>query len=93
LFKQGIVGLLLFVVVVGYVSGAAVRLFRRNATGDDLLVVGFLATVISAVTESLWLDPATAVFVAILWGLIVGRARRVPTGAAIDRGSQEAVRA
>ena len=93
LFKQGIVGLLLFVVVVGYVSAAAVRLFRRNATRDDLLVVGFLATVISAVTESLWLDPATAVCVAILWGLIVGRARHGPTGAAIDRGPQEAARA
>lgn len=93
LFKQGIVGLLLFVIVVGYVSAAAVRLFRRNETGDDLLVVGFLATVISAVTESLWLDPATAVLVAILWGTAVGRASHAPRGAADDRGTREAARA
>jgi len=85
LFKQGLAGLLLYLVVVGLVAAAAIRLFRRNAIDSDLLVVGFIATVISTVTESLWLDPATSILVAILWGLIVGGVRT----ASIEKRSGE----
>jgi len=76
LFKQGLAGLVLFLVIVGYVGAAAIALFRRNPPAGDLLIIGFLATAASAITESLWLDPGTGVLVGIAWGMVIGIARQ-----------------
>lgn len=75
LFKQGIVGTVLFAAFLSVVAAHAVRVFRRPRAGTDWLIVAFGASLVAAVTESLWLDPATAVFTGICWGLILGFGR------------------
>lgn len=76
LFKQGLVGAMLFVALSAVLATHAVRLFRSPRPGTDWLVIAFAASLIGAITESLWLDPATAVIIAIAWGLVLGLGRK-----------------
>lgn len=76
LFKQGLVGVVLFVSIIFIVAAHAAGVFRRPRPGTDWLVVAFGASLVAAITESLWLDPATAVFVGVAWGLILGFGRQ-----------------
>jgi O-antigen ligase len=67
LFKQGLVGALFFVAIMWIVAAQAVRVFRRSRPGTDWVVVAFGASLLAAITESLWLDPGTALVVGICW--------------------------
>ena len=90
LFKQGILGLLAFAYVLWMLIGGVRRQVASRAIGPMLVAAGVVTTLISGLTESLWLDPGAALFVALAWGLglappitepIVSPARQSPAPA------------
>lgn len=78
LFKQGAVGFLVFAAIVAVVMGGIRRRLGERALGSTLVAAGVATTLISALTESLWLDPGTALVVAMTWGLVLGPQMRLP---------------
>lgn len=75
LFKQGAVGFVLFTAIVVMLLGVARRQLRSGQLETWLLVAAVATTFISALTESLWLDPAASVVVAITWGVLLALPR------------------
>jgi len=72
LFKQGLVGLVLFLGLAALPLRRGLELFMQARPGSDLLLVGLLTALAAGVAEELWLDPATAVVVASVWGVALG---------------------
>lgn len=69
LFKQGLVGLAVLIVLVAVVVRAALRCAQSPQREVQAVAVAVGAALLIGATESLWLDPATAVLVAIPIGL------------------------
>ena len=72
LFKQGLVGMGLFVGLVSILLASGWRLLRGGDVGQAGLVACLVASLGAGATESLWLDPGTSTLVAISWGLVIG---------------------
>jgi O-antigen ligase len=71
LFKQGILGLLVFAFVLWMLVEGVRRQVGSRALGPMLVAAGVVTTLVSGLTESLWLDPGAALFVAMAWGLVL----------------------
>jgi O-antigen ligase len=69
LFKQGMLGLIALSAIIGVLLTRSYRIFRQARPGSDFVLVAVVVTLLAGATESLWLDPATALFVAMAWGL------------------------
>ena len=89
LFKEGIVGLAIFAAAMWSVARKAVSLLRIATLPEAAVVVAFATSAFAAATESLWLDPATALIVAVSWGLVLRThaASRDTRLVAIEKGS------
>lgn len=79
LFKQGLVGAGLFGALIVVLLLCGRRVFLRAPPGGHLILVAFGASLVAAVTEALWLDPATAFIVAVSWGIVAGAGGSAPT--------------
>jgi O-antigen ligase len=82
LFKQGLIGIAVFLAILTVLLRAASEAFRTKSA--DLIIVAFLASLLAGLTEELWLDPATAVVIAVVWGSILAYA--APAGSALLKG-------
>jgi O-antigen ligase len=70
LFKQGILGLAAFLLLISFVIVGIARSCR--AGGSRLLLGAAAITSLAAgLTEAFWLDPATAVCIGACWGLVM----------------------
>lgn len=74
LYKQGVVGEVLLLLMLASLGAAAAQLARRRSNAGQLIAVAFLAALIAGITEEWWLDPATSASVAIVFGAIIGLA-------------------
>ena len=79
LFKQGALGLVAFAAILVLLLAAARAVLSSRQFAIWLVVAAMITTLISGVTESLWLDPAAAIIVAITWGLVLSLARPATT--------------
>lgn len=79
LFKQGVLGILLFIAILAILFRSSLALLRRQIPGRDWVIVGALATAVAAFTEELWLDPATGFVTALLFGAILLLGGRSPS--------------
>jgi len=71
LFEQGVIGLIVVFAGLALLLQAA-RWLWRGRPADRALVAAMAAGLIVALTEGLWLDPATSLIVAIAFGLVLG---------------------
>jgi O-antigen ligase len=78
LFKQGLVGSLVFAAILVLMLRYAWRLLRHPRPGSDLVVAAFVTSLLAGVTEEFWLDPGAALAVAVVWGLVVAAGRAQP---------------
>ncbi len=84
LFKQGLIGLLLFVGLIASVAAAARRALKTRQPEAAFLTGAFVVSLVASLTEELWLDPGTAVTVGLVWGLLlpVGMPRKAMSAVA-----------
>lgn len=76
LFKQGLAGFAVFASILILMLMAAWRLVIGGTWPDALLAAAFGTTLFAGVTESIWLDPASSLVIAVVWGLVAGTAGR-----------------
>jgi O-antigen ligase len=69
LYKQGVIGLALVLLLVFAVGRRAVRRYRRGDVGAELMLMAVLTSLLAGLTEDLWLDPATATVIAMSWAM------------------------
>lgn len=77
LFKQGLAGFAIFAAIVALLVVAAWRLVIHGTRSDALLAAAVGSTLLAGVTESIWLDPASSLVIAVAWGFVVGTAGRL----------------
>lgn len=77
LFKQGLIGSLLFVAILALMVRYAWRLMRHPRPGSDLVVAAFATSLVTGITEEFWLDPGAALAVGVVWGLVVAAGHAV----------------
>jgi O-antigen ligase len=71
LFKQGVIGLATYGLMLLVLLRAGWAAWRRQERAADWLVACLLVVLVASITEELWLDPATAVVVAVGWGALL----------------------
>jgi len=72
LFKQGFAGFAIFAAIVVLLLNAAWRLVIYGTWPDALVAAAFGTTLMAGVTESIWLDPASSLVIAVVWGFVAG---------------------
>lgn len=88
LYKHGLLGLTAFVAVLWVVLAHALNGARDGTMASRAVLASVIVTLVTGMTEELWLDPGTAVVIGVAWGLGLRAGRAASSRLGRSSGNQ-----